>query len=62
MTRIDALAGAVAVPVTIVLAPFDAALALGVGFVTFVAVHRAVPLVRRLRPSERPAHRLRPVD
>jgi hypothetical protein len=60
MSRIDALAGAVAVPVTVVLAPFDAALALGVGFVAFVGVHRTAALVRRTRTS-RPAPRLRPV-
>ena len=62
MTRIDALAGAVAVPVTIVLVPVDAALALVVGFVAFAFVHRAAPLARRIRPSRRPSHRLRPVE
>jgi hypothetical protein len=62
MTRIDALAGALAVPATIVLTPWDAALALVVGFAAFVCVHRAAPLARRIRPSGRPSHRLRPVE
>jgi hypothetical protein len=61
MSRTDALAGAVAVPLTIVLAPIDAALALGVGFAAFVSVHRAPALARRIRVRG-PAQGLRPVE
>ena len=58
----DALAGAVAVPLTVGLAPLDPGLALAAGFATFVAVQRASALGRRIRPVRPRPQRLRPVE
>jgi hypothetical protein len=54
MTSHDHIAGALALPIVVVLAFVEPALGLVGGFAVFAAAHKALPLLQRARPLEQP--------